>query len=78
MNTRQLTFLTHFLLKLFSNLGTKLDKKFLCNAAIISDPIEKAIQKYKNHSSTTIIKNAFSFEPDTADDYFNANKTLRY
>ena len=57
----------------------------MCNASAISDPIEKAIQKYKNHSSISIIKkivstadknNKFSFEPITADDMSQQIKRL--
>ena len=57
----------------------------MCNASAISDPIEKAIQKYKNHPSISIIKkivstadknNKFSFEPITADDMSQQIKRL--
>ena len=66
-----------FFIEIVPNLGTIVDERYLCNASNISDPIEKAIQKYKNHPSISIIKkmvstvdknNKFSFEPITADD----------
>ena len=66
-----------FFIEIVPNLGTKIDKRYLCDASNISDPIEKAIQKYKNHPSISIIKkmvstvdknNKFSFAPVTADD----------
>ena len=50
---------------------------YATEASNISDPIEKAIQKWKNHPSTSVIKkmvstvdknDKFSFEPVTADD----------
>ena len=66
--------------------------QFLRDASNISDPIKKAIQKYKNHPSISIIKrmvstvaknNKFSFEPITADDmsqqikYLDINKSTQ-
>ena len=60
-------------------------KGSLCDASNISDPIEKAIQKYKNHPSIFIIKkmvstvdknNKFSFEPITADNISQQIKRL--
>ena len=42
--------------EIVSNLGTKVDERYLRNASNISDPIEKAIQKSKNHPSISIIK----------------------
>ena len=73
-----------FFIEIVPNLGTKVDERYLCDASNISDPIEKATQKYKNHPSVSIIQkmvstvdknNKFSFEPITAD---KTNKTLRY
>ena len=69
-----------FLIEIVLNLGTKVDERHLCNASKISDPIEKATQKYENHPSISIIKkvvstvdknNKFSFEPITADDIYH-------
>ena len=45
-----------FFIETVPNLGTKVDEGYLCNASNISDPIEKAIQKYKNHRSMSTIK----------------------
>ena len=42
--------------EIVSNLATKVDERYLRNASNISDPIEKAIQKNKNHPSISIIK----------------------
>ena len=64
-----------FFIEIVPNLGTKADEKYLCDASNISDQIEKAIPKYKNHPSISIVKkmvstvdkNKFSFEPATAD-----------
>ena len=65
-----------FFIEIVSNLGTKVDERYLCDASSISDPIEKAIQKYKNHPNISIIKkmvstvdknNTFSIDPITAD-----------
>ena len=60
----------------------------LCNASNISDPIEKTIQKYKNHSSIAIIfawqlpsvdkNNTFSFVPITADGISQQHKSLDF
>ena len=67
------------------NLGTNVDKRYLCNTSNMSDPIEKAIQRYKNHPSISIIKkmvstvdksNKFFFEPITADDISQQIKRL--
>ena len=78
------TFNTVFI-EIVPNLGTKVDKRYLCNASNISDPIEKAMQKYKNHPSISIIKkvvptvdknNKFSFGPITADDVSQQIKRL--
>ena len=44
-----------FCVEIVPNLGTKVDERYLCNASNISDPIKKAIQKYKNHPSISII-----------------------
>ena len=74
-----------FFIEIVRNLGAKLDKRYLCNASNISDPIEKAIQKYKNHPSISIVKkmvstvnknNKFSFEPITADNISQQIKRL--
>ena len=74
-----------FFIEIVPNLGTKVDERYLCDASNISDPIEKAIQKYKNHPSISIIKkmvstvdknNKFSFEPITADDISQQIKRL--
>ena len=74
-----------FSIEAVPNLGTKVNERYLCDASNISDPIEKAIQKYKNHPSISIIKkmvstvdknNKFSFEPITADDISQQIKRL--
>ena len=73
-----------FFIEIVPNLGTKVDERYLCDASNISDPVEKAIQKYKNHPSVSIIKkmvsavkkNKFSFEPITADDISRQIKRL--
>ena len=66
-----------FFIEIVPNLGTKVDEIYLCDPSNISDPIETAIQKYKNHPSISLIKkmvstvdknNKFSFEPITEDD----------
>ena len=49
-----------FFIETVPNLGTKVDEGYLCNASNISDPIEKAMQKYKNHQSMSIIKKMVS------------------
>ena len=81
-----------FFIEIVPNLGTKVDERYLGDAGKISDPIEKAIQKYKNQPSISIIKkmvstvdknNKLSFEPITADDIsqqikrLDANKTTQ-
>ena len=38
-----------FFIEIVPNLGTTANERYLCNDNDISDPIEKAIQKYKNH-----------------------------
>ena len=74
-----------FFIEIVPNLGTIVDERYLCNASNISDPIEKAIQKYKNHPSICTVKkmvstvdknNKFSFEPITADDISQQIKRL--
>ena len=65
-----------FFVEIVPNLDTKVNERYLCSASNICDPIEKAMQKYKNHSSISIIKkmvstvhkNKFSFKPITSDD----------
>ena len=66
-----------FFIEIVPNLGTIVDDRYLCNASNISDPIAKAIQKYKNHPTISIIKkmvstvdknNKFSIKSITADD----------
>ena len=49
-----------FFIEIVPNLGTKVDERYLCNTGIISDPIEEAIQKYKNHRSISIINKMVS------------------
>ena len=74
-----------FFIEIIPNLGTKVDERYLCNASDISDPVEKAIQKYINYPSIFIIKkmvspvdksNEFPFEPITADDTSQQIKRL--
>ena len=74
-----------FFIEIVPDLGTKVDERYLCDASNISDPIEKAIQKYQNHPSISIIKkivstvdknNKFSLEPITADDISQQVKRL--
>ena len=74
-----------FFLEIVPNLGIKVDERSLCDASNISDPIEKAIQKHKNHPSISVIKkmvftvdknNTFSFEPITANDISQQIKRL--
>ena len=74
-----------FFIEIVPNLGTKVDKRYLCDASNISDPTEKAIQNYKNHPSISIIKktiftvdknNKFFFELITADDISREIKRL--
>ena len=74
-----------FFIEIVSNLGTKVDERYLCDASSISDPIEKAIQKYKNHPNISIIKkmvstvdknNKFSIDPITADDILQQIKRV--
>ena len=48
-----------FFIEIVSNLGTKVDERYLCDASNISDPIENAIQKYKNHPSISISKKLY-------------------
>ena len=60
MNIRQTTFLKHFFIEIVPNLGTKFDERHLCNTGNISEPIEEAIQKYKNHPYISIIKKMVS------------------
>ena len=49
-----------FFIEIVPNLGTKVDERYLCNTGNISDPIEEATQKYKNHPSISIIKKMVS------------------
>ena len=74
-----------FFIEIAPNLGTKVDERYLCDARNISDPTEKAIQKYKNHPSISIIKkmvstvdknNTFSFKNIAADDVSQKIKRL--
>ena len=71
-----------FFIEIVPNLGTKVDERYLCDASNISDPIEKAIQKYKKyHYHQTMVytvdKNKkFSFEFITADDISQQIKRL--
>ena len=55
MKTRYSIFNILFI-ETFPNVGTKVDGRYLCNSSNISDPIKKAIQKYKNHPSISIIE----------------------
>ena len=47
----------------FSNvvkeLNTKIKEDLLCDVSNINDPVERAIQKYKNHPSIRMIKETF-------------------
>ena len=49
-----------FFIEIVPNLGTKVDERYLCNTGKISDRIEEAISKYKNHPSISIIKKMVS------------------
>ena len=73
-----------FFVEIVPNLGTKVDERYSCDPSNISYPIEKAIQKYKNHPSISIIKkmvstvdkNKFSFESIIGDDISQQIKRL--
>ena len=39
--------------------NTKIKEDLLCDVSNINDPVERAIQKYKNHPSTRMIKETF-------------------
>ena len=41
----QPTFLAYFFIEIVPDLSTKVHERYLCNADIISDPIEKAVRK---------------------------------
>ena len=49
-----------FFIEIVPNLGTKFDERYLCNTGNISEPLEEAIQKYKNHPCISIIKKVVS------------------
>ena len=75
-----------FFIESVPNLGTKVDERNLCNASNISDPIEKAIQKCKNHSWVSLLskngifcqyKELVFFRAIYCKWYITTNKTLR-
>ena len=74
-----------FFIEIVPNVGTKVNARYLCDASNIPDPIEKAIQKHKNHPSISISKkvvstvdknNKFFFESVTAGDISQQIKRL--
>ena len=71
--------------KFFANIVTELnlaiDKEFLVNVDHISDPVQKAIEKYKNHPIVKAIsekydKNTFSFTYVSLDEIKKEIKSL--
>ena len=48
--------LNTFFSNVFKELNIKIKEDLLCDVSNINDPVERAIQKYKNHPSTQMIK----------------------
>ena len=51
--------LNAFFSNIVKELNIKVKEDLLCNVSDISDPVETAIQKYKNHPSIQMIKETF-------------------
>ena len=70
-----------FFANIVKELNLGIDKKFLVNVDHISDPVQKAIQKYQNHPSVKAIsekydKNTFSFKSVSLDEIKKEIKNL--
>ena len=68
--------LNAFFSNIVKELNIKVKEDLLCDVSDINDPVEKAIQKYKNHLSIQMIKEkfdsnkTFSFDPVSFDTIF--------
>ena len=68
--------LNAFFSNIVKELNIKVKEDLLCDASDINDPVEKAIQKYKNHLSIQMIKEkfdsnkTFAFDPVSFDTIF--------
>ena len=51
--------LNAFFSNIVKELNIKVKEDLLCDVSDINDPVERAIQKYKNHSSIQMIKETF-------------------
>ena len=51
--------LSAFFSNIVKELNIKVKEHLLCNVSDTRDPVEKAIQKYKNHPSIQMIKETF-------------------
>ena len=51
--------LNAFFSNIVKDLNIKVKEDLLCDVSYINDPVERAIQKYKNHSSIQMIKETF-------------------
>ena len=51
--------LNTFFSNVFKELNIKIKEDLLCDVSNINDPVERAIQKYKNHPSIQMIKETF-------------------
>ena len=61
-------------LNVFSNivkeLNIRVEEDLLCDVSNINDPVERAIQKHKNHPSMPMINKTFSFDLLSSDTIF--------
>ena len=54
--------LNTFFSNVVKKLNIKIKEDLLCDVSNINDPVERAIQKYKNHPSIPMIKEAFDYD----------------
>ena len=69
--------LNAFFSNIVKELNIKVKEDLLCNVSDISDPVETAIQKYKNHASIQMIKETFDSNKHFHSTLFDLTPFLR-
>ena len=76
--------LNAFFSNIVKELNIKVEEDLLCDVSDINDPVERAIQKYRNHLSIQMIKETFdssktfSFDLVSSDTIFKEIVISRY
>ena len=69
--------LNAFFSNIVKELNIKVKEDLLCDVSDINDPVEKAIQKYKNHLSIQMIKETFDSNKTFSFDLVSSDTTFK-